>query len=214
MQHFRGVNDSSAERSLLLLMQLSLMQKPFTDAGASFRRRSNLRQSSRLMRPTSWGRPGLLRRRYEFTHLLWLRTIIGDVQLDSGDDTFDGRGGSVTGEVRGGTGDDTYITDNAALQIVELAGEGTDEVRSSVNYHISANIEKLTLIGAEGLVGWGNSLANLLTGTNANDVLRGLNGNDTINAGAGDDLVYGGAGNTITLLNVTLGDLDANDFIF
>ncbi|MDQ2090905.1 hypothetical protein NO357_13430, partial [Marimonas arenosa] len=71
-------------------------------------------------------------------------TLIGDVRLGAGNDSFDNRGGTVVGDVFGGAGNDTYITDSAALQIVEFAGEGTDEVRSTVRYILGDNLENLT----------------------------------------------------------------------
>ncbi|MDQ2092486.1 glycoside hydrolase, partial [Marimonas arenosa] len=64
-----------------------------------------------------------------------------------GDDTYDGRNGTLNGDVFGGTGNDIYITDDAALQIVELADQGTDEVRSTVRYILGDNLENLTLLG-------------------------------------------------------------------
>ena len=47
----------------------------------------------------------------------------------------------------GGDGNDTYIVDNVGDQVTEAAGEGTDTVKSSVNFTLGANVENLTLTG-------------------------------------------------------------------
>ena len=121
-------------------------------------------------------------------------TMIGSVDLDDGDDIFDNRGGTLIGRVMGEHGDDTYITDDAALAIVELADEGTDEVQSTVNYTLGDFIENLTLLGVADLNGRGNVEDNLINGNVGDNVLRGYEGADTIFAGAGEDLIYGGDG--------------------
>ena len=118
----------------------------------------------------------------------------GDVMLGSGADTFDGRGGTVVGTVFGGLEDDTYIVDDATTQISENADEGTDEVRSTVNFALGANFENLTLLGAEHIDGKGNELSNTIFGNSGNNDLRGLDGADTIEGFAGDDAIYGGEG--------------------
>ena len=121
--------------------------------------------------------------------------IAGDVSFGVGNDTFDGRGGIVFGTVQGGFGDDTYIVDDSAIALLENAGEGTDEVRATVNFTLGAEFENLTLLGAENLNGGGNNLANILAGNSGHNDLRGYEENDTIGGFAGDDALYGGEGN-------------------
>ena len=122
-------------------------------------------------------------------------TITGNVVLSAGYDTFDGRGGTVMGYVSGGADDDTYIIDDAGIDLRESDNNGTDEVRSLVNHTLGSFFENLTLLGAENLAGGGNDLANILTGNSGHNDLRGYEENDTIDGAAGDDALYGGEGN-------------------
>jgi Ca2+-binding RTX toxin-like protein len=102
----------------------------------------------------------------------------------AGSDTLDGGTGADT--MAGGTGNDLYLVDDAADLIVESAGEGTDHVRTSVDYTLSANVENLTLL--EGATqGTGNGLANVITGNDADNLLDGLGGADTLAGGMGND---------------------------
>ena len=104
-----------------------------------------------------------------------------------GNDTLNGLAG--VDSLVGGAGDDTYIVDVATDVIIELAGEGTDNVQSSITYTLSvlANIENLTLIGSATINATGNALANVLTGNSANNILDGGVGIDTLIGGLGSD---------------------------
>ncbi|MEF8708956.1 MAG: M10 family metallopeptidase C-terminal domain-containing protein [Candidatus Accumulibacter propinquus] len=66
-------------------------------------------------------------------------------------------------------------------------GGGSDTVKSSVSYTLSAAVENLTLTGTAALNGTGNSLDNRLTGNSGNNVLDGGSGADTLSGGDGDD---------------------------
>jgi len=87
----------------------------------------------------------------------------------------------------GGAGNDTYVVDAAGDVVMEEAGQGTDTVKASATYTLSANVENLVLFGAGAINGTGNELDNVLTGNEANNTLDGGAGNDTLIGDAGDD---------------------------
>jgi trimeric autotransporter adhesin len=110
-----------------------------------------------------------------------------------GNDTLDG--GAGADQMVGGAGNDTYTVDNVADTVTELDAEGTDLVKSSVNYTLSAHVENLTLTGASSLVGTGNDLANTLQANGSSSALYGLAGNDKLLGSTGADALFGGEGN-------------------
>lgn len=110
----------------------------------------------------------------------------------AGNDNIDGGGGNDT--MNGGLGDDTFTVGAAGDVVNENPGEGTDTVRSTVDYTLGANLENLVLLGVA-INGTGNDVANSLTGNASANVLNGLGGDDTIDGGAGKDTMNGGLGN-------------------
>jgi Ca2+-binding RTX toxin-like protein len=119
----------------------------------------------------------------------------GNDLLDGGadDDTLNGgagndtlKGGLGADKMAGGTGNDVYFVDSDLDDVTENAKEGIDHVFSQVDHTLAANVENLTLIGAEGN-GFGNELNNVITGSSGNNFLNGFAGNDTLNGGDGDD---------------------------
>ncbi len=130
----------------------------------------------------------------------------------SGDDTLDGGSGADT--LTGGAGDDLYYVDNVNDTVVEVAGEGSDEVYASVNYNLAAGqrVETLRVFGSAGLILRGNELNNTLVGGSGDDTLEGGTGNDTIQGGDGNDsistdgqsaVIDGGTGNDSIRLDGT-----------
>ena len=115
-------------------------------------------------------------------------TLVGN----AGDDLLDGGVGEDT--LIGGAGDDQYLVDDVADILIEDAGNGSDTVTATVNYSLADNIENLSLLGAQALIGTGNDLANTLTGNEYNNQLDGQAGNDILYGGAGDDSLIGGLG--------------------
>jgi trimeric autotransporter adhesin len=110
----------------------------------------------------------------------------------AGDDLLDG--GSGADAMTGGAGDDTYVVDDGDDNVTEYAIEGTDLVRSSMTYTLSADVENLTLTGGANIDGTGNSSANVITG-NAGD--------NRIEGGGEADIMSGGDGNDTYVVDLT-----------
>ena len=115
---------------------------------------------------------------------------------NAGNDSLDGGGGIDS--MTGGLGNDTYVVGAVADISTELAGEGTDTIRSSITLSLSAteraNIENLTLIGTAAINATGSAVNNTLTGNAAGNVLTGLGGVDRLIGSGGADTLDGGLG--------------------
>lgn len=112
-----------------------------------------------------------------------------------GNDRLDG--GTGVDRMSGGADNDTYIVDNAGDRVIEFFNQGTDDVRSSVSFTLSSDVEDLTLVGNDSINGDGNNLNNLLIGNDAANTLRGGGGSDHLFGGGGTDTLEGGADNDI-----------------
>ena len=139
-------------------------------------------------------------------------TIRGTIFLGAGDDLVDNRGGVIKSGLIGGTGDDTLITDDAKLVLGETEDGGTDTVKSTVAYTLSANVENLVLLGSKDIKGIGNELANIITGNAGDNVLRGGGGVDILHGGKGDDMLFGGAERDTFVFQTGDGDDEIADF--
>jgi Ca2+-binding RTX toxin-like protein len=131
-------------------------------------------------------------------------SINNELRGEGGRDTLDGGEGADI--MRGGTEHDTYIVDNVDDQVIENAGEGSDLVKSWIDYTLGANVENLILLpenarpegSIEGsynhgpISGTGNALNNSIVGNARDNVLRGEQGNDDLDGGLGADDMYGG----------------------
>jgi Ca2+-binding RTX toxin-like protein len=111
---------------------------------------------------------------------------------NTGNNTLDGVLGNDI--LIGRTGNDTYTVDSTSDIITELVGEGTDTVKSSVNWTLGDNLENLTLTGTTALSGTGNTLDNIMIANSAGNILDGGDGNDTLTGGIGNDTLFGGNG--------------------
>jgi Ca2+-binding RTX toxin-like protein len=112
----------------------------------------------------------------------------------SGANLLDGRGGADLLIGRGGN--DVYLVDDPGDVIVELAGEGTDEVRVAglAFYAMPDEVENLRYVGSAGATLVGNGSNNDMVGGAGADWISGLGGHDYLSGGAGDDLLEGGDG--------------------
>jgi Ca2+-binding RTX toxin-like protein len=127
----------------------------------------------------------------------------GDDQIDggAGNDFIDG--GAGADRMIGGTGSDVFFVDDAGDQVIEMAGEGIDEVRTSLATYslFGTHIERLTATSGGAHDFRGNSGDNVVTGGTGNDFIRLMDGgSDRANGGAGNDVfLFGG---TLTLSDV------------
>ena len=87
----------------------------------------------------------------------------------------------------GGDGDDTYKIDDLGDTVIELPGQGTDTIQSTVDYTLPANVEDLLLTGSAPIFGTGNSGSNKITGNIAANILDGGGGKDHLIGFWGND---------------------------
>jgi Ca2+-binding RTX toxin-like protein len=134
------------------------------------------------------------------------------LQGSSGDDVLEGGAGNdllngLGGADRmvGGTGDDIYVVNHSGDQVVELAGEGVDEVYTAMaSYTLADNVERLTGTATTG----GQTLRDNALG----NVVTGTAGADTIYLrGGGSDTAFGGDGNDGIFVGGTLDAFDRID---
>jgi Ca2+-binding RTX toxin-like protein len=133
----------------------------------------------------------------EFGNALYGNAAADKLTGGGGNDVLDGGAGADT--MIGGIGDDTYIVDSAGDVVTENAGEGTDEIRTSITGYVltAPNVENLTFIGTGPGDIRGNASNNVLSGGTGNDFLRMQDGgNDTAYGGDGNDAFYFGAAYT------------------
>jgi trimeric autotransporter adhesin len=105
---------------------------------------------------------------------------------------IDGRGGQDTMEGR--QGNDIYIVDQANDIVREFNGEGSDEIRTSRTYTLSAGVEVETLrttdnAGTDAINLTGNEFNNTLVGNDGANTLSGRGGSDGIDGRGGIDTV-------------------------
>jgi predicted extracellular nuclease/2',3'-cyclic-nucleotide 2'-phosphodiesterase (5'-nucleotidase family) len=102
----------------------------------------------------------------------------------SADNLLDGDAG--VDAMYGGAGNDAYFVDNNGDVVIENLNEGNDTVYASVDYRLGANVENLVLQGGA-IQGYGNGLANALSGTSDANLLNGGGGADFLTGGGGND---------------------------
>ena len=122
---------------------------------------------------------------------------------NNGNNVLDGGLGNDT--LAGGLGNDTYVINVATDIVTELAGQGTDLIKTAFSYSLAdtdgagangGNVENLQLTGNAAINATGNALNNTLYANTANNVLNGGAGTDTVSYAAGAS-----AGVTVSLAN-------------
>jgi Ca2+-binding RTX toxin-like protein len=148
--------------------------------------------------------------------------MVGAILLGGGADYYEGRNGTVEGDVLGGGGQDRLFSgvgndrlfgEDGNDQLMggpggDLldGGAGTDTVLYvSATAGVSANLGNAatntgdaagdSYVSIENLTG--SSFNDVLVGNGAANILSGGNGNDTLRGAAGNDILAGGAGNDI-----------------
>ncbi len=116
-------------------------------------------------------------------------TLTGTANLAATGNVLDNvlTGNAGANLLRGGLGNDTYVVNRLDDQILEVWGEGSDTVRSSVSWTLDYACDDLVLTGTAAIDGTGNEFANRLTGNAAANRLDGGVGADRMSGGAGDD---------------------------
>jgi serralysin len=119
-------------------------------------------------------------------------------------------GNSGANVLTGGAGDDVYGVNGNIDTVIELPGNGYDEVYSSADYSMTPNVETLFLVGTA-INGIGNATNNAIIGDDQNNILQtgdgtfefinGGNGNDVLIGGHGHDELFGGTGNDMFRFN-------------
>ena len=120
----------------------------------------------------------------------WGNSLDNVLVGNGGNNVIDGAGGVDV--MNGGAGNDIYFVDTAGETVIEPAGGGSDEVRSSVTFFMSNayEIETLVLTGWGAINGYGNNLNNWIYGTPNNNVISGGAGIDRMEGHGGNDTYY------------------------
>ena len=136
----------------------------------------------------------------------------------AGNDLIDG--GTGADRLVGGGGNDIYYVDNVGDVVVEAAGGGSDEVRTSLStYVLPDNVERLVYVGAGDFNATGGGNADRISAGAGNDTIDAMGGDDYIDASqGGNDTINGGSGNDAILMGAAFnssdhidGGLGAND---
>ncbi|HTV70765.1 MAG TPA: cadherin domain-containing protein, partial [Rhizobiaceae bacterium] len=130
----------------------------------------------------------------------------------AGNDYINGKAGADT--MIGGRGDDVIVIDEAGDMAVERLNEGTDEVRTFINYMLGANIENGKAIGGAGIALGGNALDNKLTGNSAANNLTGRAGDDVLDGKYGNDILNGNMDNDTFVFSTALNRTKNVDRVF
>lgn len=106
----------------------------------------------------------------------------------TGNDTIDALAGADT--MIGGLGHDVYYVDDQNDEIIELPGEGTDKIYTSVSYVMPDHVEHLVMTGNADIDVLGNDEDNTIYGNRGDNLIVGGQGVDAMFGGKGDDTYY------------------------
>ena len=129
------------------------------------------------------------------TTLLNGGSIVGAINLGDGDDVYDGRNGTETGLLSGGSGADT---ETGGVAFDNLQGnQGNDSLSGGAgdDFVVGGKDDDVQLGDAGNDVVWGNLGNDTLDGGDGADQVRGGQGDDSVSGGAGNDFVSGDRGN-------------------
>ena len=107
--------------------------------------------------------------------------------------------------MQGGAADDEYIVDNVGDVVIELDGEGYDQVKVGDGIHISVagtSVERIWL-------GGGTTYNNGVTANALNNLIDGSAGNNFMDGGAGADTMLGYSGNDTYVVDSTYDKIQA-----
>ncbi len=115
------------------------------------------------------------------------------IKGEDGRDVLDGGTGADT--MLGGTGNDTYFVDSSEDVVSEADGDGTDTVKSKVDYTLGDELENLWLSkGSSATTATGNAARNMIVGNEKANIINGYANNDNLMGRDGDDTMFGGEG--------------------
>jgi hypothetical protein len=130
------------------------------------------------------------------------------IEGKGGDDILDGGAGADI--MKGGAGNDTYYVDNINDRVIERGNDANDVVITSVDFKLAdeQRIEVIRGAGTDGLSLTGNMFANVIIGTDGDDIIAGGSGRDTLTGGEGADaFVFGSKGMAVdTITDFTVGE--------
>ena len=111
----------------------------------------------------------------------------------NGNDTLNGHAGKDTME--GGLGNDTIYVDNARDVVKEISGQGTDTIKTTIDWTLVNGLSVETLrtaneAGTNAIKLTGNEIANTLIGNAGANTLDGRGEADTMRGVGGNDIYY------------------------
>lgn len=144
-------------------------------------------------------------------------TLRGVVDLAEGNDLLNNRGGTVTGSIFGGAGNDSFVLSTTKETIDGGLDFDTLDLTSyttavTVDLNLSANNRGTAVLNdvftnIEGILG--TSVGDILRGDGADNLLAGNGGTDSLTGGAGADTLQGGTG-----VDTMLGGAGADAFVY